>query len=347
MTKIAVIHSSYLNLAGDADPGHVGFGEESALKYVYSNINKTLDQIKKAGHEKADIVCTHEDFTNAGAYGWEIIKHPGLFAKIVEKTTGEIRSLLSTAAKQYSMMIAANHYESENGKLYNTSTLYGRDGEIIGQYKKVHLPSAERWNVEAGDEYPVFKTDIGNIGFVTCYDIYFPEISRALALNGADIIIHQTQGWGWSSKGPENNGPILGESLMRARAFENSIYLIVSKVIQNGGKDGGRSIVVDNFGGIIADSGTSEEKILYTEIDPDFNMEDEYAYGTLLSGINGLRPMFLLSRRPETYSILTNDAPEILKRYPGMRFKDHTGEPEEIMKIMNAMSDEERSKFHW
>ena len=348
MTKIAVIHNSYLEMPAGSQPQDGGFNEEKALAYVQSNIDRQLENIHQAGTEKADIVVTHEDFTNAGAYGWARLKYPDLFKSLVLKTTSSIIERMGAAAKKYSMMIAANHYECAEGKLYNTSFLYGRNGEIIGRYKKVHLPSAERWGVTAGDEYPVYKTDIGNIGFITCYDIYFPEACRALALNGADIVIHQTQGWGWSAKTPDGCGGILGEAYMRTRAAENSVYLITSKVVQNGGKDGGRSVVLDNNGRILADSGTSEEKILYAEIDEfDFDYKDEYAYNSLYSGIPALRPVFMLSRRPDTYGVFIEESPEIIKRYPGLRFKDGPGEPEEILKSFNALPDDEKKKYHW
>ena len=347
MTKIAVIHSSYLDVPARALPGNDGYTDEDALQYVYANIDRTLGEINKAGHEKADICVTHEDFTNAGTYVWQIAKRPDLLPVLVEKAAVRIRERFAEAAKRHSMMIAANHYERVEGKIYNTSTLYGRDGEAIGRYRKVHLPSAERWAMTAGDEYPVFETDIGNIGFATCYDIFFPEACRSLALSGADIIIHQTQGWGWGAEVPDDEHGILGEAYMRVRAAENCVYLIASKVVQNGGWDGGRSVVVNNYGRIVADSGPNEEKTLYAEIDPDFDMRDKYAYSILYSGVPALRPMFMLSRRPDTYGGLVKETPDILRRYPGMRFMDGPGEPEAIMECAASMPDEEKKKYHW
>jgi len=342
--KIAVIHSKYLAMPNDAWTGSDNFCEENALKYAYSNINKTLEQINSAGEEKADIVCTHEDFTNIGGYGREY-KFPNLYPSLVEKTTHDIRRLLSEAAKKHSMIIAANNYESEDRKLYNTSTLYGRNGEIIGRYRKVHLADSERWGVTPGDEFPVFKTDIGNIGFITCYDMIFPESCRILALNGADIVIHQTQGWGTGGKAFDDRA--VGEAFMRVRAAENSVYLVVAKVIQGSGGDGGKSLIVDNYGRLIAESEISKEMILTAEIEPNFDMTDKYDFNNFFSGVPGVRPRMLLARRPSLYHAFISETPEILKRYEGMRFKTNPGEPKEIMESWETVPEDEKRKFHW
>ena len=347
MIKIAVIHAPYLPVPDNAQPGNAGYRDANALDYVNSNIEKTLSKIEEAGKNGADICCTHEDFVNSGGYGWYIVDRPDLYPYLVEQTFGEVRKLFGAAAKKYSMMIAANNYESDGGKIYNTSTLYGRDGSIIGRYRKVHLPAGERWHVTAGSEFPVFKTDIGNIGFMTCYDVFFPETCRILALNGADIVIHQTQGWGLNGKEKDGMGGIVGEAFMRVRSSENSVYLVTSKVIQDNGKDGGRSVVTDNCGRILADSGPDEEKIIYAEFEPDFNITDRYAYNSFFSGIPEVRAQYALSRRPETYAAFTDKNPEVLNRFPGMRFMDRPGEPEKIIKFQQTITEEERRKYHW
>ena len=107
--KIAVIHRKYSDCPDEAWVTDENFCEENALKYAYSNIDKTLEQINYAGNEQADIVCTHEDFTNIGAYCREY-KFPTLFPSLAEKITHDVKRLLSGAAKKYSMLIAANNY---------------------------------------------------------------------------------------------------------------------------------------------------------------------------------------------------------------------------------------------
>lgn len=101
-------------------------------------------------------------------------------------------------AKEHKMYIVAGTIieKGEDGKLYNTSVLIGPNGEIIGKYRKVHiwrlsgLTTEALSGMSAGDEWPVFKTDIGTIGIMVQHDDDFPESSRILALKGADIICH-------------------------------------------------------------------------------------------------------------------------------------------------------------
>ena len=270
---------------------------------------------------------------------------PDIFPFLVKKTTHNLRRILSDTAKRHSMLIAANNYESDNGKIYNTSTLYGRNGEIIGRYRKVHLADSERWVAAPGDEFPVFKTDIGNIGFAVCYDMIFPETCRILALNGADMIIHQTQGWGTGGKAFDDS--MVGESFMRVRAAENSVYLIVAKVIQGSGGDGGRSLIIDNYGRIVKESEVRQESLLTAEINPDLDMFDKYDYNNFFSGVPSVRARILLARRPEFYDKITSETPEILNRYDGMRFKLNPGEPKEIMESWESVPDDEKRRFHW
>ena len=83
--KISVIHSRYLPRPAEADPQNKDFTKEAALEYVNSNINRVCDFFHTAGKEKSDIVCTHEDFTNAGSYGQRNLE---LKQYLVEKTSG-------------------------------------------------------------------------------------------------------------------------------------------------------------------------------------------------------------------------------------------------------------------
>ena len=102
----------------------------------------------------------------------------------------------------------------------NTAILLGRDGAEIGRYHKVNLPLAEQ-NRKRGDSFPVFETpELGGIGMCICYDMVFPETSRALALGGADVVFHLTMG-GASAAG-------LGDEAFMTRAADSEVYLIVS-----------------------------------------------------------------------------------------------------------------------
>jgi len=337
--KVSVIHTEYLDVPHEASPGSNNFSESAALAYVNDNINKTLEYVKKAGQAGSDLVCTHEDFINSGLYVRDF-DNP-LFASIVKHTYKQIREQMSSLAKQYSMLIATNNYEEHNGDIYNTSTVYGRNGEILGQYRKVHLADSENWRAVPGDTFNVIETDIGKIGFAICYDMIFPESCRMLALNGADIIIHQTQGWGTMGKGK----PIVGESFMRVRAAENSVYLIVAKVIQ--GREQERSMVIDNFGNIIAESDVLTEELLTVEFEPDYNMIEPYHFNSYFSGVPSIKARQLLARRPQVYNEITDQAPCVMSKYKEYKLNHAIEDAKRVMEKWESIPDEEQAKYYW
>lgn len=342
--KITVIHSKYMDVPADAHMVSEGFTKSAAEEYINSNIEKIIGFIQRAGESGTDIVCTHEDYMNAGIYAMDYYNHPGLFAELINKFTVIAKGKMSEAAKKYSMHIVTNNYEPENGNIYNTCTLYGRNGNILGQYKKVHLPEGEAPAVKEGDMFPVFKTDIGNIGFFTCYDVIFPEACRIMALNGADIVIHPTQGWGCGGKAFPNRE--IGEAFMRVRAAENSIHLVVAKVIWNG-DDGGRSCVIDGSGRILGQSNLVEEGLLEVEIEPDYDNYDKYFYDNVHAGTNSTRARQMLKRRPDAYKTLTDPTPPINLRYKGVKLIETPEEWKKMQDGLNKLDDSEKAKYHW
>jgi predicted amidohydrolase len=310
---------------------------------INQNIEKMFGYLHKAGRLEVDLICTHEDFTGASAFAGDL-DYPEIFSSLVEEIPGPISQELGKIAKQYHMHIAANYNEKDNNKIYNTSVLIGRDGELIGKYRKVHLPPSEKWRVSSGDQFSVFMTDIGRIGFATCYDIIFPEHCRAIALNGADIIIHQTMGWGVGSTA-------IGEELVRTRAAENSVYMVVAKNIQSG--DNGMSCIIDNYGNIIAEGSGTCESIVSADVAPDFDMVQCDHYNALFSGVSSIKARQVLEREPSLYSVLSQQTPPMLDRYQGVGL--HTS-PEQVSAIYRSWKQYEKDsaqdqpvkiKYHW
>lgn len=332
--RIATVHSEDEKLPEMEQ--HRGL---TPFELVDGNVERMIAFLREAGKSHVDLACTHECFTGSGLFAGDL-DHPEIFLSLVEEIPGPTSQKLGDVAKQSGMYIAANYYEKSEGKIYNTSILIDRSGEIIGKYRKMHLADGERWYTHAGDDVPVFKTDLGTIGFVTCYDIIFPEFCRIAALRGADILIHQTQGWGIG----RTSGRIGGESMLRTRAAENSVYLVVSKNIQAG--DGGKSCVIDNYGNVLAESPDDTECIVYAEIKPDYNMLDEYHFDNFYAGVPGTRVRQLLARRPELYKDLINVNPPLLDRFPGMRLQS-SAEVQEKIRLWPRISDEEKDKYHW
>jgi predicted amidohydrolase len=118
-------------------------------------------------------------------------------------------------ARKHSAWVAAGIYEREGHALYNTAVLLDREGRVAGKYRKVYLPREEvEGGLTPGSEYPVFRTDFGTVGMMICYDVFFPDPARALAAQGADVILLPI--WGGD------------ETLAAARAIENKVFLVAS-----------------------------------------------------------------------------------------------------------------------
>ena len=294
-------------------------------EYKESNIKRTIAALRMAGEQGADLVLSHEDIMGGGHYARNELRH--VFSEIAEEIPGPASDKLSKIAREYNMYVAACYYEKDNGKFYNAAILIGRGGEIVGKYRKIHLPGLERWLVEPGSEIPVFKTDIGNIGFGICYDIAFPEQMRSLALNGADIILHPAAGWGFVYGENET----MGEALARVRAAENQCYLVYAKNYPFG-----KSCIVSNDGTILAENASAEEDgIVIAEFTPDYDLMKADSYWSFLANLPSVRARMIFERRPEVYGALTIDVPDVIKERYSMR--EFSGGSEEITREIGEL----------
>jgi predicted amidohydrolase len=342
--KLAAIHSGYLKLPEAAHPSMEKFNTTAVLKYIRDNIESNLHFLQEAGQNGADLVCTHEDFMGTGIYMMHLDR-PELFASFAEEIPGPTSREIGEIAKRCHMHVAVNYFEKCGGEIYNTSVLIGRNGEVTGKYRKVHLPPSEKWRLKGGNEFPVFETDIGRIGFATCYDVIFPEHCRAVALNGADIIIHQTAGWGIGDYGNK------GEELVKIRAVENSVYMLVAKNAEPDGN--GKSCIIDNYGNILAEASGAAEKVVLAEFEPDYDKNMETYFNSLFSGIDSFKARIALEREPSLYSILTDKRPPLLGQYEGVELQTETDKVDAIFKKWKAYwADIEAEKpvtvkYHW
>jgi len=188
-------------------------------------------------------------------------------------------------------------------KLYNSAVLVGPDG-YIGTYRKVHQPADEMQAYYAGSGFEVFDTPIGKLGIMICYDAWFPESGRELALGGAEIILKPTATCHGT---PDHN---LDEDFAyysydlneRATALHNGCYFVSSNQIGLCGLSDyfGHSNIINPSGMILETTG-DEEKIVYYEID---NLQKDLYMGREVN-FSGL--FYLKDRRPSAYKRLTEE----------------------------------------
>ncbi len=163
--------------------------------------------VEEAGNKGCDILLLGEAITQLARSHIPIVDK-------TETIPGELTEYFGVFAKKHSMYIILGIIENDNGTLYNTIVLLDRKGLVAGKYRKVFLPvETVEEGVTCGDKYPIFETDFGKIGLLSCYDMQFPEPTRAFTLQGAEIVFWQN--WG-------NTFPAF------ARAIENQIYIVTA-----------------------------------------------------------------------------------------------------------------------
>ena len=168
-------------------------------------------------------------------------------------------------------ILAGSIPEKDNGKLYNTSYLFDKEGNIIAKHRKMHLfdidvkgkiTFMESDVLTAGDNVTLADTEFGKIGIGICYDIRFPELARLMALEGALMLFYP---------GAFNltTGPAHWELLFRSRALDNQVFCIgVAPALNRDASYNsyGHSIIANPWGEIIAEANENESLII-SEID--------------------------------------------------------------------------------
>jgi N-carbamoylputrescine amidase len=214
--------------------------------------------------------------------------------KAAEPIPGKTTELMRELAKKNNMVIIVPIYEQEMpGILYNTAVVIDADGEVLGKYRKNHLPQVapgfyEKYFFKPGNlGYPVFHTKYAKVGVYICYDRHFPEGARELGLNGAEIVFN-----------PSATVAGLSQHLWKveqpAHAVANGYFMgCINRVgfekPWNIGKFYGSSYFVDPRGHIFAEASEDNDELLIAEFDLDLIDEVRSVW------------QFYRDRRPETY----------------------------------------------
>src|SRR5262249_54934291 len=147
-----------------------------------ANLESFARLIDEAARQKADIACLPEGITVCGT--------GKSYADVAEPIPGPSTHFLGEYARRGRLYVVAGLYERDGHAIYNTSVLIGRDGQLVGKYRKVCLPREEiDGGITPGRDYPVFDTDFGRVGMMICWDVSYPEVARELAAQGAEVIL--------------------------------------------------------------------------------------------------------------------------------------------------------------
>jgi len=186
--------------------------------------------------------------------------------------------------------------EKASAVIYNTAVLLGPQG-FIGKYRKMHLPThsvfEEKRYFRQGYEAPVFETNIGKIGLMICYDVFFPELARLLRLQGSQLLI-------CISASPSVRRTFF-EVLTTARAIENTAFLAYVNLvgIENGLQFWGGSRLIASNGHVISQAKYDEEDLVIGTVD----YADLERTETFVPALRDLRPEFFDSLKEKAKNL--------------------------------------------
>jgi N-carbamoylputrescine amidase len=259
----------------------IGLIQARSTKDAEENLARVSAKIRETADRGAQIVCTHELFRSEYFCRTEDAE---LF-NLAEPVPGPTTEALAKVAKEKKVAIVASLFEKRAPGIYhNTCAVLDADGSFLGKYRKMHIPDDplyyEKFYFTPGDlGFPNFDTRYGRIGVQICWDQWYPEGARMVALQGAQVIFYPTS-IGWHPKEKAEFGAAqldAWRTIQRGHAIANGVYVaVVNRVGFEGnpaaGDPGiefwGGSFVADPFGKIVAEASNDKEEVLVVECDP-------------------------------------------------------------------------------
>ncbi len=272
------------------------------------------------GHDRAANLDNVEKMVRVAARSAQLVLPSELFASVYfckderskffewaeELDTSSVVSRFSALAKELGVVIPISFFERAGRSYFNSVAVADSDGSIRGLYRKSHIPDGpgyeEKYYFSPGDTgFRVFETAAGVVGIGICWDQWFPECARSLALLGAEVICYPT------AIGTEPQDPTLDTSghwrrVMLGHAAANMVPVVAANRVGHEVGDPtettfyGTSFIADHTGAILADAGRSDEAIVTATVDLDAIAQARTEYG------------LFRDRRPDLYGpLLTRD----------------------------------------
>ena len=256
-----------------SSPVRVALIQMSCTPDPTRNLRVALQRIATAAKSGAKLVCLPELFRSL----YFCQKEDYACFKLAEPIPGATTQALSLAAKKNKVTLVASLFEKRTEGLYhNTTVVFGPNGKILGKYRKMHIPDdpgfSEKFYFSPGDTgfHPI-DTPVGRLGILVCWDQWYPEAARLMALRGAQILIYPTAiGWAKGEKkavcDAQQNA---WQTIQRSHAIANGLYVL--SINRTGCEKNlqfwGSSFVTAPFGEVIAQCSSHKAEILKTTLD--------------------------------------------------------------------------------
>ncbi|MBT8491726.1 MAG: N-carbamoylputrescine amidase [Deltaproteobacteria bacterium] len=269
---------------------------QTALARVEDNVAHCLELVRRAADDGAQIVLLPELFE--GPY-FPQSQREELFELARPVAEHPTLTRFQSLAAELEVVLPVSFFERDGNHYFNSVAVFDANGRNLGVYRKSHIPDGpgyqEKFYFKPGHTgFSAFDTRYGCIGVAICWDQWFPEAARCMALAGADILFYPT------AIGSEPHDPDLDTSqpwrrVMQGHAVANATWVVAANRI---GKEGemefyGQSFIANHRGELVADGGAGEE-ILAADIDLQATRQYRASFG------------FFRDRRPELYGPLSD-----------------------------------------
>ncbi len=244
----------------------------------------------KPGDPDANLAHVREALTRAAGQGANLAVLPEMWSsgfdyrnlnELALRTEGIVDELLELSGK-LKLVIVGSMPEPNGDKVFNTIYLVD-NGTLAGVYRKIHLFSllGEDKAFSGGDRWLLADTSIGKIGVIICYDLRFPELSRRLALEGAQVICVPAQ---WPKPRQDH-----WRTLLRARAMENQLFVVSCNACGQIGKLDffGTSMIINSKGDVLAEAGEEQ-----CEISAKLDMQEMADWRAQIPCFNDRKPEY-------------------------------------------------------
>jgi predicted amidohydrolase len=235
---------------------------------VDANVSAAERLLRLAAEGGADFASLPEMFPFHGS--------ASRIREIAEPVPGPITDRLAAVARERSMWVLGGSIAERDGeRIYNTSTLFDRSGELVAHYRKIHLfdvdlpgqpPLRESALYAAGEQLITHETEFARVGLSICYDLRFPELYRGLMAVGTEVLLVP-------SAFTAHTGEAHWETLLRARAIENQCFVVAAAQWGGWGRPEdnrrcyGNSMVVDAWGRVLVRAPEEGEGVWFADLD--------------------------------------------------------------------------------
>ncbi|MCR9531262.1 N-carbamoylputrescine amidase [Vibrio alginolyticus] len=250
------------------------------------NLAKAKNAIREAAQNGANVILPQELF--AAPYFCK--KQEAKYFELAEETENcRLIKEMSALAKELGVVIPVSYFEKAGNTFFNSLVMIDADGTVLDNYRKSHIPDgpgySEKYYFSPGDTgFKVWQTKFGKFGAGICWDQWFPELARSLALHGAEAIFYPT------AIGSEPQDPTLDsrdhwQRTMQGHSAANLVPVIASNRVGTEVDDGiettfyGSSFITDHTGAKIAEAPRQGETIIYAEIDLATTAKARHAWG--------------------------------------------------------------------